>query len=111
MLGEHYTYEPEEDNVYQISYSFEDFNVIETLLLVITARSQQGLFTIIDIDDLKIGLINYVMFSIIIEKIKKANMNWLLNYLYLLLLLFFSRFKFFNYLFSRIITWNYFTSR
>ncbi len=52
MLGEHYTYEPEEDNVYQISYSFEDFNVIETLLLVITARSQQGLFTIIDIDEI-----------------------------------------------------------
>ena len=52
MLGEHYTYEPSEDNVYQISYSFEDFNVIETLLLVISARSQQGLFTIIDIDEI-----------------------------------------------------------
>lgn len=52
MLGEHYTYEPEDDNVYQISYSFEDFNVIETLLLVISARSQQGLFTIIDIDEI-----------------------------------------------------------
>lgn len=52
MLGEHYTYEPSDDNVYQISYSFEDFNVIETLLLVISARSQQGLFTIIDIDEI-----------------------------------------------------------
>lgn len=52
MLGEHYTYDTTDNNVYQISYSFEDFNVIETLLLVISARSQQGLFTIIDIDEI-----------------------------------------------------------
>lgn len=52
IFGDHYTYDIEEKQIYQISYGFEDFNVIETLLNIIKMRSKQGLLTIIDIEKL-----------------------------------------------------------
>lgn len=50
IFGDHYTYDLKEKEIYQISYGFEDFSVIETLLNIIRMRSKQGLFTMIDVD-------------------------------------------------------------
>lgn len=50
IFGDHYTYDLEDDCIYQISYNFEDFSLIETLLNIITMRSKQGLLTLIDIE-------------------------------------------------------------
>jgi len=70
IFGDHYTYDLKEQEIYQISYGFEDFSVIETLLNIIKMRSKQGILTIVDIDKLtdkqNKKLINYF----ISEKIK-----------------------------------------
>lgn len=52
IFGDHYTYDLEDEGIYQISYNFEDFSLIETLLNIITMRSKQGLLTLVDIEEL-----------------------------------------------------------
>ena len=52
IFGDHYTYDLEDEDIYQISYNFEDFSLIETLLNIITMRSKQGLLTLVDIENL-----------------------------------------------------------
>jgi hypothetical protein len=52
IFGDHYTYDLKDECIYQISYNFEDFSLIETLLNIISMRSKQGLITFINIEEL-----------------------------------------------------------
>jgi hypothetical protein len=79
ILGDHYTYDLEDNEIYQISYSFEDFSVIETLLNIIKMRSKQGLFTIVDVEVLTDKQSKKLIYYFNQENIKYDFFNFTLN--------------------------------
>tara|TARA_Y100000588_G_scaffold80539_1_gene84493 strand:+ start:22092 stop:24173 length:2082 start_codon:yes stop_codon:yes gene_type:complete len=76
IFGDHYTYDLDDNCIYQISYNFEDFSLIETLLNIITMRSKQGLLTLIDIEELNEKQLKKLRYYFFNEKIEFSFFNF-----------------------------------
>lgn len=72
IFGEHYTYDMEEDCVSKIRYNFEDFSLIETLLNIVKMRSNQGLLTLINIEELNEKQLKKIKYYFFNEKIESS---------------------------------------